>query len=72
VKGSRPGDCFQQLSFLKKDGIQIAEVKLGSVTQYGPETMLADDEEIIGIFGTKNATDFVTNLGFIIWKPPRL
>jgi hypothetical protein len=72
VKGSRQGDYFQQLSFAKKDGTQIAEVKLGSANQYGPETVLADDEEIIGVFGTKNATDFVTNLGFIIWKSPRL
>jgi hypothetical protein len=72
VKGSRQGDYLRQLSFGRKDGTQIAEIKLESANQYGPETVLDDDEEIIGVFGTRNLENYISQLGFLIWKPPRL
>ena len=52
IKGSGQGDYLRQLHFGKKDGTQITEVKLENANQYGPETLLDDDEEIIGVYGT--------------------
>ena len=43
------------LSFAKKDGTEITKVVMINYTFEG-ETMLADDEEIIGIYGTKDHT----------------
>jgi hypothetical protein len=31
-----------------------------------------ESEEIIGVFGTKEQNNFVYQLGFIVWKPPRI
>ena len=41
---------------------------------YGPEAVIADDEEIIGFYGAKeNSTwNYILSLGFIVWKPPRM
>ena len=36
------------------------------------EHVLAEDEEIIGIYGVKDQLSYLTSLGFIVWKPPRL
>ena len=52
IKGSGQGDYLRQLHFGEKDGTQITEVKLENANQYGPETVLDDDEEIIGVYGT--------------------
>ena len=39
------------LSFAKKDGTSITKVELAHST-FGKETQLADDEEIIGVYGS--------------------
>ena len=70
IKGST-GKPLQKLSFGKRDGSEITKVELENSKAYGPESGLADDEEIIGIFGTSNATEYFDLLGFIVWKPPR-
>ena len=59
------------LSFGKQDGTQITKVEMHSNT-FGQETVLADDEEIIGIYGSKEVYTYFTQLGFIVWKPPKL
>jgi hypothetical protein len=58
------------LSFGKKDGSQITKVEYSSYP-LGPETLIADDEEIIGIYGTKEFDVYCVALGFIVWKPPK-
>ena len=63
---------MHKLSFSKRDGSEITKVELANDETYGPEFVLADDEEIIGIFGTSNATEYFDQLGFIVWKPPRI
>ena len=64
---------LHKLTFSKKDGTEIAKVELRNDSGYGPEFVLDDSEEIIGIFGTKDpdADDHIYQLGFIVWKPPR-
>ena len=75
IKGSEMnngGYPLHKLSFGKRDGSEINKVELCNGKPYGPEFALADDEEIIGIFGTSNATDYLDQLGFIVWKPHRI
>jgi hypothetical protein len=43
-----------------------------SGSTFGQETVLADDEEIIGIYGSKVVHTYFSQLGFIVWKPPKL
>ncbi len=64
------GYSLHKLSFLKKDGTEITKVELTNQSGYGPEFVLDDLEEIIGIFGTKDPFDNIYQLGFIVWKPP--
>ena len=54
IKGTilTDGASLHKLTFSKKDGTEIAKVELYSRKAYGPEFMLDDSEEIIGIFGT--------------------
>ena len=66
------GSSIHKLSFSKKDGTEIAKVELCVGQQYGPEFVLDDSEEIIGIFGSKDGGNkFIDQVGFIIWKPPK-
>ncbi len=61
-----------KLSFSEKDGSELAKVEVGNNGKsYGPESVLNDDEEIIGMFGTKDCANFFDQLGFIVWKPPK-
>ena len=57
IKGKKleSGGSLNKLCFSKKDGTEIAKVELTNDFEYGPEFVLDDSEEIIGIFGTKNA-----------------
>ena len=44
---------------------------VASGTKY-VEHVLAEDEEIIGIYGVKDLKSYLISLGFIVWKPPKL
>jgi hypothetical protein len=45
------GNSLLGLSFAKKDGTVLTKISLGNAT-FGKETILSDEEEIIGIYGT--------------------
>jgi hypothetical protein len=54
VNGSK-GSAIHKLSFKKKDGTEITKVETGwDGNPYGEDSVIADDEEIIGVFGTKD------------------
>ncbi len=72
IKGSDTSNQIQKLNFAKKDGSEIDKVELYPSRPYGPESVLAYDEEIIGIFGTQQQSGYFEQLGFIVWKPPRI
>jgi hypothetical protein len=61
---------LHKLSFGKRDGSEITKVELHDYLPYGPEFVLTDDEEIIGIYGTQKETHLFAQIGFIVWKPP--
>ena len=56
IKGSENhvGYPLHKLSFGKRDGSEITKIEMCDSRPYGPELVLADDEEIIGIFGTNS------------------
>jgi hypothetical protein len=61
------------IHFEDKNGNEITRI---SVYEYAfaPDQMLADDEEIIGIYGDKDyagAHPYVASIGFIVWKRPK-
>ena len=71
IKGSigEGGFALHKLNFCKKDGSEITKVELNNDKPYGPEFLIDDYEEIIGIYGTKNGVhDRINQLGFIVWK----
>ena len=75
IKGSElnnSGYPLHKISFGKKDGSEITKVELSTYEVYGTDFVLADEEEIIGIFGTNNVTEYIDQLGFIVWKPPKI
>ena len=40
---------------------------------FASDQLLADGEEIIGVYGTKdqNGNGYFSGLGFIVWMPPK-
>ena len=63
--------ALTRLCFSKMDGSEIAKVEFNTTKPYGQETVLAADEEIIGIHGNKSSNSNGITLGFIVWKPPK-
>ena len=54
VNGSY-GTAIHKLSFKKKDGNEITKVETGwKANYYYSDSVIADDEEIIGVYGTKD------------------
>jgi hypothetical protein len=63
IRGSMLDDYkpIRKLCFSNKDGIELSKVEIENVViGYGPEVLLADDEEIIGIYGTKEVDIYVS------------
>ena len=60
INGTRQGSWLYGLSFGKKDGTEITKVEMSGGCTFGQETVLADDEEIIGIYGSKEVHSYFT------------
>ena len=56
INGTKSNDWLYGLSFGKKDGTEITKVEVLSGYAFDQEALLADDEEIIGIYGTKEVS----------------
>ena len=59
------------LYFQDKNGTDIAKI-VASGNSFAPDQILEDDEEIIGVYGTKDqrSDGIFDSMGFIVWKPP--
>ncbi len=57
--------------FSKKDSTQLAKVETCAGYSYDTDFKIEDSEEIIGIYGFENS-DIISQLGFLIWTPPKL
>ena len=70
IKGTDK-NWLERISFAKADGTEIKKVEIKASYPYGPEVELSADEEIIGVFGNKDSSNIIFNMGFIVWKPPK-
>ena len=52
INGTHPNCWLCGLRFGKKDGTEITKVEIDGST-FGQESVIADDEEIIGVYGTE-------------------
>ena len=57
---------------MNSEGTEITKAEPSDKKPYGPEFVLDESEEIIGIYGTKDRKNYFYQLGFIVWKPPRI
>jgi hypothetical protein len=72
INGSKQGgDNLYCLMFNTKDGTQLAKVETSASQPYDKDFKIEDYEEIIGIYGWESP-DIIRQLGFLIWKPPKL
>ena len=53
IRGSVIGNHISMIYFQDKDGTEIAKI-VASERSFAPDQILEDDEEIIGVYGTKN------------------
>jgi hypothetical protein len=59
------------VTFLDKNGQEIS--KIAPHSGANPiDQVLAEGEQIIGIYGSKNQNTILNSLGFIVWKPQNL
>ena len=59
--------------FQDKEGKELASIKTWDIT-FAPDQLLNDDEEILGIYGSKDVSagdNRFASIGFIVWKPPK-
>jgi hypothetical protein len=64
---------MRNIHFQDNNGNEITRISTQEVN-FAPDQILADDEEIIGIYGDKDyaGTDTcVASIGFIVWKRPK-
>ena len=62
---------MKNIHFYDKNGTEISKIE-SEKKDFAPDVLIEDDEEIIGVYGTKNqdsSGDFFS-IGFIVWKPP--
>lgn len=65
-------NSVHKIAFAGSDGSEISKVETGDYDGYGPDFKLDPNEEIIGVYGTKNNDAFFYNIGFIVWTPPKV
>lgn len=71
IRGTSNGFWVSQIHFHDANNNEIKRV--ASYQQaFGDDQVLQEGEEIIGIYGTRNAhNNYFATIGFIVWKPPK-
>jgi hypothetical protein len=72
IRGTFVGGYYvKNIYFQDKNGVEISRIVPGN-ERFAPDVILEDEEEIIGVYGTKdvNTDGNFYSLGFIVWKPP--
>jgi hypothetical protein len=57
--------------FSTKEGTQLAKVETKAGIPYNTDFKIGGYEEIIGIYGLENS-GIISQLGFLIWTPPKI
>jgi hypothetical protein len=72
IRGTMKNMWPQYIVFLDAEGNQVSAMHANHDEHFGPEQILLDGEEVIGVYGHKNSDgsgDF-RSIGFIVWTPP--
>ena len=72
IRGIKDGDYARNIYFHDSNGNEIAKM-LPYSSEFAPDRIVEDDEELIGVWGNKDydGSGWFSNLGFIVWKPPK-
>ena len=72
IRGIYDGCCVTNIRFHDSNGNEIAKI-LPFASEFTPDRILEDDEELIGVWGHKDSdgNGYFHNPGFIVWKPPK-
>ncbi len=68
IKGTE-NDCLyiRELNLKRVDGQLVGRIQSEAGIFMADEEVLADDEQIIGVYGTRS--DNISSLGMIVWRP---
>jgi hypothetical protein len=72
IRGTANGNRMANIHFLNKNGNETTRIQTRE-RPFAPDQILADDEEIIGIYGDKDYAGthpYIASIGFIVWKRP--
>ncbi len=67
IQGTKSDTFFRDLNLKRVDGQIVGRIQSEAGKPMAPEEVLADDEQIIGVYGTY--TYNILNLGMIVWRP---
>ena len=59
------------MTFLSKDGNEIAAYNPRNLERNGPIYDIADNEDLIGVYGVKDKRNFFSSFGFIVKVMPK-
>ena len=73
IRGSINNYWLFQVIFQSKEGQELQKMESYAHNKFASDQLLADGEEIIGVYGTKDqhANGYFSSLGFIVWVPPK-
>ena len=73
IRGSINSNYIYQIIFQSKEGQELQKMESSASNNFASDQVLADGEEIIGVYGTKDqhGSGFFVSLGFIVWVPPK-
>ena len=65
--------CVNKIRLKKSDGTDVVVIDAGNVpaSPWSIDHQLADDEQIIGVYGSCKQNQKFLSLGFIVWRPPK-
>ena len=67
IQGTKIDIFIRELNFKRADGQQVGRIQSKAGISMAPEEVLADDEQIIGVYGEYSYT--IDSLSIIVWRP---
>ena len=67
IQGTNSNAYIRELNLMRADGQLVGSMQSEAGVPMKPEEVLADGEQIIGVYGTYY--DDIYSLGMIVWRP---
>ena len=67
IQGTKIGEWIRELNLKRADGHLVGRIQSEAGVDMAPEEVLAEDEQIIGVYGTNCL--LIMSLGVIVWRP---